>query len=297
MLWGDAKSDHIGDASGPKRRTVAELFRATAGSAGLDLSSSTYTVLTPEMGMQALPTGIFGPLPKNTIGLLLERSRTTMKGLLVAPGVIDSDYMGEIKIMAHSPQGITIIQSGQSVAQLILLPTIPVGKAIKQERGSRGFRSSDAYWIQAIDKQRPELLLYIQEKPFKGILDTGADVSVISQKHWPDEWPKQVVISTLQGIGQSHNPEQSSTFLKWRDEEGHEGHFQPYVLPGLPVNLWGRDVMMNMGVYLYSPDKKISNQLLDQGLLPHQGLGINSQGPLQPLIPAVKNDRKGIGCF
>ena len=139
--------------------------------------------------------------------------------------------------------------------------------------------------------------MYIQEKPFKGILDTGADVSVISQKHWADEWPKQVVISTLQGIGQSHNPEQSSTFLKWRDEEGHEGHFQPYVLPGLPVNLWGRDVMMNMGVYLYSPDKKISNQLLDQGLLPHQGLGINSQGPLQPLIPAVKNDRKGIGCF
>lgn len=128
-------------------------------------------------------------------------------------------------------------------------------------------------------------------------MDTGADVSVISQKHWPDEWPKQVVISTLQGIGQSHNPEQSSTFLKWRDEEGHEGHFQPYVLPGLPVNLWGRDVMMNMGVYLYSPDKKISNQLLDQGLLPHQGLGINSQGPLQPLIPAVENDRKGIGCF
>ena len=61
MLWGDAKSDHIGDASGPKRRTVAELFRATAGRAGLDLSSSTYTVLTPEMGMQALPTGIFGP--------------------------------------------------------------------------------------------------------------------------------------------------------------------------------------------------------------------------------------------
>ena len=56
-------------------------------------------------------------------------------------------------------------------------------------------------------------------------MDTGADVSVISQKHWPDEWPKQVVISTLQGIGQSHDPEQSSTFLKWRDEEGHEGHF------------------------------------------------------------------------
>ena len=214
MLRGDAKSDHIGEASGPKRKTVAELFRTTAGSTGLDLSSSTYTVLTPKMGMQALPTEIFGPLPKNTMGLLLGKNSTTIKDLLVAPGVIDSDYMGKIKIMAHLPQGITVIQSGQRVAQLVLLPTIPVGKAIKQERRSQGFGSSDTYWIQAIDKQRPELLLYIQEKPFKDILDTGADVSVISRKHWPDEWPKQVVISTFQDIGQSHNPEQSSTFLK-----------------------------------------------------------------------------------
>ena len=190
MLWGNAKSDQIGDTSGPKHRTVTELLRATAGSAGLDFSSSTYTVLTPEMDMQALPTGIFGPLPKNTMGLLLGRSSTMKKGLLVAPGVIESDYMGEIKIMAHSPQGITVIQSSQRVVQLILLPTIPVGKAFKQELGSRGFGSSDAYWIQAIKKQRPELLLYIQKKkPFKGILDTGADISVISQKHWPDEWP------------------------------------------------------------------------------------------------------------
>ena len=31
--------------------------------------------------------------------------------------------------------------------------------------------------------------IFKKKKPFKGILDTGADVSVISQKHWPDEWP------------------------------------------------------------------------------------------------------------
>ena len=71
MLWGDAKSDHIGDASEPKRRTVTEFFRATAGSEGLDLSSSTYTVLTPEMGMQALPTGIFWPSSEEHYGPLI----------------------------------------------------------------------------------------------------------------------------------------------------------------------------------------------------------------------------------
>ena len=50
-------------------------------------------------------------------------------------------------------------------------------------------------------------------------------------------------ITQLQGIGQTRNPEQSSNELHWKDEEGHEGTFKPYVIPHLPVNLWGRDIM------------------------------------------------------
>ena len=96
MLWGNSgKSDG--------RRRVTDLFRATSGSAGLDLCSSSYTVLTPEMGMQALPTGVYRPLPDGTMSLLLGCSSSTIKELLIAPGVIDADYTGEIKIMAHFP--------------------------------------------------------------------------------------------------------------------------------------------------------------------------------------------------
>ena len=76
-----------------------------------------------------------------------------------------------------------------------------------------------------------------------GILDTGADVSVISLNDWPKNWNKQAAISTLREIGQSHNPGQSSELLRWKDAEGHEGYIQPYILPNIPVNLWGRDVM------------------------------------------------------
>jgi hypothetical protein len=39
----------------------------------------------------------------------------------------------------------------------------------------------------------------------------------------------------------------------WHDEEGHSGTFLPYVLKDLPVNLWGRDVLQEMGAILYSP--------------------------------------------
>ena len=70
---------------------------ATPGSAGLDLCSTTHTVLTPEMGVQTLPTGVFEPLPAETCGFLLGRSSSIVKGLQIYPGVIDNDYEGDVE--------------------------------------------------------------------------------------------------------------------------------------------------------------------------------------------------------
>ena len=236
--------------------------------------------------MQALPTGVYGPLPPGTVGLLLGRSSATLTGILVEPGVIDQDFTREIKIMTHSPAGISVIQSGQRIAQLLLLPQVQTKNAAKKSwRGDAGFGSSDAYWIQAIGAQRPELVLTINGKNFQGLLDTGANVSVFTADQWPRAWPKQPSITQLQGIGQSRSPEQSSNILSWKDAEGHHGTFQPYIVPGLPVNLWGRDVMRDMGVYLFSPSEPGAQQMSDQGLLHNQGLGENGQGIQVPLMP------------
>lgn len=248
--------------------------------------------------MQVLPTGIFGPLPPGSVGLLLGRSSTTMKGIQISPGVIDEDFTGEIKIMAHSPLNISNISAGTRIAQLIILPRMRVGKnKLNQERGDRGFGSSDAYWVQEIKRDRPALQLKINGKSFQGILDTGADVSCIAVEHWPSSWPTQCTNTELQGIGQSQSPKQSSNLLSWQDEEGHQGTFQPFIVPGLPVNLWGRDIMSNMGVYLFSPSPQVTQQMFDQGLLPGQGLGAEGQGRQEPVSPAPNLQRTGIGYF
>lgn len=93
----------------------------------------------------------------------------------------------------------------------------------------------------------------------------------------------------------SQNPQQSAQILTWTDQEGHQGKFQPYVLPHLPCNLWGRDVLQQMGVYLFSPNPIVSQQLLQQGLLPNQGLGKHNTGILAPVQVTPKNDRHGLG--
>lgn len=98
-----------GPARGPKsyqatlrgqseQEFICDLKRATPGSAGLDLYASSYIVLTPEMGPQALSTGIFGPLKEGVLGLILGRSSSAMKGLQVFPRVIDQDYKGKLKL-------------------------------------------------------------------------------------------------------------------------------------------------------------------------------------------------------
>ena len=81
-----------------------------------------------------------------------------MKGLQIAPGVIDSDFTRKIKIMACAPKTIVSIPSGQHIAQLVMLPTIPMGK-IKNAQPREGtcFGSSDAYWIQNTKKNLPRI--------------------------------------------------------------------------------------------------------------------------------------------
>jgi dUTPase len=97
-LWGH-------EAAAIPGKSLFELIRATPGSAGLDLCSTTNIVLSPEMGVQTLPTGVFGPLPAETWRFLLGQRSTFVKGLKIYPGVIDNDYEGEIKIMVASPHG------------------------------------------------------------------------------------------------------------------------------------------------------------------------------------------------
>ena len=122
------------------------LFRTLAqhppGNAGLIHRSSIYTILTPEVCMQALPTGLNGHFPESPVGLLLGRSSTTAQGIFVAPGVIDTDSEGEI--------GLWITH--QRLVQLIFLPQVQArNNQVKEgERGKAGFGSSDAYWLQAI---------------------------------------------------------------------------------------------------------------------------------------------------
>ena len=137
--------------------------------------------------------------------------------------------------MTSVQQGVVVIPQGEWIAQLVLIPNKVTNN--KQVYGNQGFGSpgTAAFWIAQFNEW-PQLRITIEGKGFDGILDSGADMSVLSLKYWPKAWPLEDTVQ-LQGIGQT-TPQKSSKIFKWHDEERHEGFVQTYVLPGLPVNLW-----------------------------------------------------------
>lgn len=208
-------------------RSVSTLRPATAGSAGLDLAT-THTVTLLDSSVHLLPTGVTGPLPPQTQALLLGRSSTTLSGLFVLPGVIDSDNNTEIQIMAWTPFPPCTVPEGSRIAQLILIPKENFdsifNQSLPQRQGSFGSTGEpQILWVQTISQTRPicqcTLVRGTQRIVLSGLIDTGADVTVISQAKWPSKWPLVEVSQTLVGTGGSGVSRQSAEIIQVQNLE------------------------------------------------------------------------------
>ena len=87
----------------------------------------------------------------------------------------------------------------------------------------------------------------------------------------------------------------SSQILTRSDEKGAQGTFCPYVVPSLPFSLWGRDILSQMGMLLYSPVEKVTNQMLQMRYNPDKGLGKDQQEIVSPLETVPNKNREGLG--
>ena len=137
-----------------KLRENAQIpFRATSGSAGMDLYACIDEPVTLALGEKAvIPTGIAIALPSPELGaFVFARSGLAIKhgiGLLNAVGVIDSDYRGEVCVgVINQLSEPYTINPGERIAQLVILPVsliepVEVDELDETERGAGGFGST-----------------------------------------------------------------------------------------------------------------------------------------------------------
>lgn len=125
--------------------------RAYVGDAGYDLyASASYTLKPFERCL--IDTGIAIEIPIGYGGFVLPRSGLAIKkglSLVNAPGLIDSNYRGEIKVIAINldPENEIEIQIGDRVAQLVIMNVADVNFSQASDlsdsiRGEGGFGSS-----------------------------------------------------------------------------------------------------------------------------------------------------------
>ena len=189
-------------------------------------------------------TGYFGPIPKNTTDLLLEQNNT-MRKIIVHTEIIDKDYTGKTAIMLHVTHNL-YLQKGDRFAQLLLLPYVPPLNR-KTDARTGGFRSTNVTAaLSTVIKEinRPMLKLKIRERTFEGMLDTGANVSIIRTEEWPSDQPTILTSHQLVGIRTADATQTyvSSSYLQALGPNQLIAYIKPYIAP-LPLNLWGRDFL------------------------------------------------------
>jgi dUTP pyrophosphatase len=124
---------------------------ATEGDAGLDLCAAEEVTLKPGE-RAAVSTGVAAAIPVGFAGFVHARSgRALREGLALvnAPGLIDSGYRGEIKVIVVNLDNWEAleIRRGEKIAQLVVQPVEQVELHVVDElpaspRGTGGFGST-----------------------------------------------------------------------------------------------------------------------------------------------------------
>ena len=150
------------------------------------------------------------------------------------------------------------------------------------------------FWVTEITQKHSMKTILVSGKSIVGLLDIGADVSCISGKDWPSFWPTHMTENDLVGIGRATTVVKSAKMLDWPFEDTC-GTFQPYVVPSIPFTLCERDMLSQMGVLLFSPDEKVTSQMLHMGYDPSKGLGKQQEGIIEPICPTPQQQCTGLG--
>ena len=80
-------------------------------------------------------------------------------------GVVDSDYIGEIKVLISPPTKTVQINKGQRITQFLLLPYQTGKNLTSQARSHRAFGFSDiTFWVQEITASRPLIFFFNSRK-------------------------------------------------------------------------------------------------------------------------------------
>lgn len=163
----------------------------------------------------------------------------------VAPMTIKGGIPNLI-LLARCPQPPFYLAKGQIVAQ-----AIPVPADISVDD-----KAPSVYWAEVVGEDKPimgcNLMRGTEHLHVEGLLDTGADVTIIPERLWLSHWDLQPVAGQIQGVGGVTLAKISKSIVQIEGPDGKLASVRPFVT-NYKAPLWGRDTMSQWGVKLVIP--------------------------------------------
>lgn len=126
--------------------------KKTSGAAGYDLISVQETFILNPGDVVLVSTGLAWQIPDGKFGMVCSRSGLATKGVLVvnAPGIVDSDYRGEVKVILGNISKVPYeVKKHERIAQMVISSDfahkqVPIlrPQLFDTDRGANGFGST-----------------------------------------------------------------------------------------------------------------------------------------------------------
>ncbi|TRZ06871.1 hypothetical protein HGM15179_020236 [Zosterops borbonicus] len=166
----------------------------------------------------------------------------------IAPGKMSSDPEWFV-LWLRCTRPPVFLAKGQIVAQLI-----PDPQPWRTRKHNSGPQVNP---VIVIDENRPEeecqLKVSGETKTITGLLDTGADITIVPEHMWPSHWPLQTVVEQVEGVGGLQLAKRSKSMVQIEGSRGQLANIRPFVL-NYSAPLWGRNIMAQWGVTIGFPD-------------------------------------------
>lgn len=171
-------------------------------------------------------------------------------------GLIDSDYVGQVQAMVSVSEPSVVFQKGTCIAQFVpFMSCVPI--VVDWSRGTGGFGSTgppQVLWTQKVTDECLVIQCLVTAKgchpgttTLSGLLDRGADVTIISQLVWSPTWPLTQSTFGIVGLGGLTTGALSAIMITVTHPKGQQANIRPCVTNAQP-NLWGHDCLTQWGV-------------------------------------------------
>lgn len=196
-----------------------------------------------------IPTGKYGPPDGPRDILIIGDTIHGPDNLHVLPEVQTVDPEDEILTSVCCTDPPFELYQGTPIAQVFLLPKdyseqVPLNPTIM--------------WVQVMGSQKLIIecnILCNGEKILcPGVMDTGADVTIIAHSEWPPHWELQPVAGMISGIGGVVVSMRSKPNVIVEGPEGKIATIRPYIVRA-PITLWGRHLLSQWGASIHISNK------------------------------------------